>query len=69
MGPLRKAVAAKEFSSDESARRAALAFVLVIGVVSFFADFTYEGSRSITGQFLQRLGASGAIVSATAGLG
>jgi len=28
----------------------------MIGVVSFFADFTYEGSRSITGAFLQTLG-------------
>ena len=27
-------------------RRTALKFVLMIGVVSFFADFTYEGSRS-----------------------
>jgi MFS family permease len=43
--------------------------VLVIGVVSFFADFTYEGSRSVTGQFLQVLGASGVVVSTVAGLG
>ncbi len=50
-------------------RRAALKFVLLIGVVSFFADFTYEGSRSVTGQFLQILGASGAVVSIVAGLG
>jgi len=50
-------------------RRTALKFVLIIGVVSFFADFTYEGSRSITGQFLQILGASGAVVSIIAGLG
>jgi MFS family permease len=69
MEPLQKASTTEENSSDDSARRAALTFVLVIGVVSFFADFTYEGSRSITGQFLQRLGASGAIVSTTAGLG
>jgi MFS family permease len=50
-------------------RRRALHFVLMIGVVSFFADFTYEGSRGITGPFLQVLGASGAIVSTVAGLG
>lgn len=50
-------------------RRTALKFVLMIGVVSFFADFTYEGSRSITGPFLQKLGASGAIVGIVAGLG
>jgi MFS family permease len=41
----------------------------MIGVVSFFADFTYEGSRSITGPFLQTLGATGAIVGIIAGLG
>jgi MFS family permease len=50
-------------------RRTALKFVLMIGVVSFFADFTYEGSRSITGPFLQTLGATGAIVGIVAGLG
>ena len=50
-------------------RDSALKFVLTIGVVSFFADFTYEGSRSITGPFLLVLGASGAIVSTAAGLG
>lgn len=46
-----------------------LKFVLLIGVVSFFADFTYEGSRSITGPFLGILGASGAVVGVVAGLG
>jgi MFS family permease len=41
----------------------------MIGVVSFFADFTYEGSRSITGAFLQTLGATGAVVGIVAGFG
>jgi MFS family permease len=50
-------------------RKKALKFVLMIGVVSFFADFTYEGSRSITGPFLLMLGASGAVVSTAAGFG
>ena len=40
-------------------RQAALRFVLLIGVVSFFADFTYEDPRSITGLYLAVLGASG----------
>jgi predicted MFS family arabinose efflux permease len=57
-------------SPDSGAkRRRALKFVLMIGAVSFFADFTYEGSRSITGPFLQTLGATGAIVGIVAGLG
>ena len=47
----------------------ALRFVLMIGVVSFFADFVYEGGRSISGSFLATLGASGAIVGVVAGLG
>jgi MFS family permease len=50
-------------------RKKALKFVLTIGIVSFFADFTYEGSRSITGPFLLMLGASGAVVSMAAGFG
>jgi MFS family permease len=47
----------------------ALKFVLLIGVVSFFADFTYEGARSITGPYLAILGASATIVGVVAGLG
>ncbi len=47
----------------------ALRFVLLIGVVSLFADFTYEGSRSITGQFLATLGTSATVVGVVAGLG
>lgn len=54
---------------DRAAARKALRFVLMIGIVSLFADFTYEGSRSITGPFLETLGASGAIVGVVAGLG
>ena len=49
--------------------RAALKFVLLIGVLSFFADFTYEGARSVTGPFLAVLGANGTIVGIVAGLG
>lgn len=49
--------------------RTALRFVLMIGIVSFFADFVYEGGRSISGPFLETLGASGAIVGVVAGLG
>jgi hypothetical protein len=38
---------------------AALRFVISFGVVSLFADMTYEGMRSISGPFLALLGASG----------
>lgn len=54
---------------DRDAARKALGFVVLIGVVSLFADMTYEGSRSITGPFLGTLGATGAIVGIVAGGG
>ena len=47
----------------------ALTFVLLIGIVNLFADFTYEGGRSIMGPFLGTLGASATIVGVVAGLG
>ncbi len=47
----------------------ALKFVLLIGVMSFFADFTYEGSRSITGPYLALLGASAVVVAVVTGFG
>jgi MFS family permease len=53
----------------ERMKSRALKFVLLIGVVSFFADFTYEGARSITGPYLAILGASATLVGFIAGLG
>jgi len=50
-------------------RHIALRFVLLIGILSFFADFTYEGSRSILGPFLATLGATGTIVGTVTGFG
>jgi predicted MFS family arabinose efflux permease len=47
----------------------ALRFVLVVGIVNFFADMTYEGGRAITGPFLGSLGASATVVGIVAGLG
>src|SRR5579862_8318348 len=51
------------------AARAALRFVLMMGVVNLFADFTYEGGRGVVGEFLGHLGASGAIVGGVSGGG
>ena len=54
----------------QSARhRRALRFVLLIGVLSFFADFTYEGARSVYGPFLAGLAASATVVSIVTGFG
>ena len=49
--------------------RSALRFVLLIGVVSLFADMTYEGARSVTGPYLAVLGASATAVGIVAGGG
>ena len=56
-------------ASPKNARSPALKFVLMIGVLSFFADFTYEGARSVYGPFLAGLAASATVVSVVAGFG
>jgi MFS family permease len=50
-------------------RAAAIRFIVCLGVVSLFADMTYEGAHSIIGPFLKDLGASAAQVGLIAGLG
>ncbi len=52
-----------------SKKSAALRFVLMIGALSFFADFTYEGSRSILGPYLGMLSASAVAVAVVSGVG
>lgn len=52
-----------------SQRKNALRFILLMGLVSLFADMTYEGGRSVTGPFLALLGASSAAVGFVGGLG
>lgn len=53
----------------EASKAVALKFVVLIGAVSFFADFTYEGARSIVGPYLALLGASATVVGSVAGFG
>lgn len=53
----------------DMSKQSSLKFVILIGVVSLFADMTYEGARSITGPYLALLGASGTVVGIVAGLG
>ncbi len=50
-------------------RASIIRFIVLFGIVNMFADFTYEGARSINGAFLGYLGASAAVVGITAGLG
>src|ERR1041384_5830522 len=56
-------------NSKSSLAKLAFRFVVVIGIVNFFADFSYEGARSINGAFLASLGASSIAVGLTAGFG
>lgn len=54
---------------EQEGIRSAMAFVVLLGVVSLFADMTYEGARSVTGPFLSALGASAAVVGVVSGFG
>lgn len=55
--------------SDTRRSRTAFRFVLLIGILSLFTDFTYEGSRSILGPYLASLQASATIVGVVTGFG
>lgn len=55
--------------SDKQIAKFAFRFVVTIGIVNLFADITYEGARSITGPFLESLGASAVAVGFIAGGG
>lgn len=56
-------------AASAATRSAAMRFVVGIGLVSLFADFTYEGGRSIVGPYLGVLGASPLLVGVIAGVG
>ncbi len=49
--------------------RLALQVIVLLGIVSLFADIVYEGARSITGPYLLLLGAGSLTVSVVAGAG
>lgn len=55
--------------NNMSGKKSPLRFVLLLGLVSLFADMTYEAARSITGPYLAILGASATAVGVVAGLG
>ncbi len=56
-------------ASEASVKKAALAFVLLMGIVSLFSDMTHEGARSILGDYLSLAGASAATIGFISGLG
>jgi hypothetical protein len=54
---------------DPAKRASALRFIVFLGIVSLFADMTYEGAHSIIGPYLKDLGASALQVAFIAGVG
>lgn len=50
-------------------RKTAFRFIVCLGIVSLFADMTYEGARSALGPFLKDLGMSAAFVGIISGFG
>ena len=50
-------------------RKHAIRFIVAMGIVSLFADMTYEGAHSIIGPYLKDLGASATQVGLIAGFG
>ncbi|AEE15016.1 major facilitator superfamily MFS_1 [Thermodesulfobium narugense DSM 14796] len=50
-------------------KKKSIVFIILVGLLSLFADMTYEGARSISGQYLEILGASSAVVGFIGGLG
>ncbi len=56
-------------NQNDSIKKRALLFILLLGIISFFSDFTHEGARSIYSQYLNLIGVSAFLVSMTAGLG
>jgi MFS family permease len=52
-----------------STKRSTTVFVILLGVVSLFADMTHEGARSVYGPFLALLGANATIVGIVSGFG
>jgi hypothetical protein len=50
-------------------RASALRFIVCLGIVSLFADMTYEGAHSLIGPFLRDLGANAFQVAVIAGVG
>jgi hypothetical protein len=58
-----------EQATPTERRAAALRFIVCLGIVSLFADMTYEGAHSIIGPYLKDLGASALVVATVAGIG
>ena len=47
----------------------AVAFITLMGIVSLFSDMTHEGARSVLGEYLNLVGATGATIGFVSGVG
>ena len=65
----RKNVVPKQSLLSEIPSHRALQFIILLGIISLFADMTYEGARSITGPYLAFLGANALTVGFVSGCG
>ena len=52
---------------QKTERKEAIRFIVIMGIVSLFADMTYEGAHSIIGPYLKDLGATATAVGIIAG--
>lgn len=62
-------MATSVFPANALPRRRAVAFIILLGIISLFADMTYEGARSITGPYLGVLGVTATTIGIVSGLG
>lgn len=53
----------------KKAASGAMAFIVLMGIVSLFSDMTHEGGRSILGEYLNLAGASAATIGFVSGIG
>ena len=56
-------------NSEALPRRAAIIFIVFLGIVSLFGDMTYEGARSIVGPYLGLLGVTATMIGIVSGFG
>lgn len=56
-------------NKNDSMKKNAFLFLLLLGIISLLSDFTHEGARSIYGSYLGLIGASALVISFTSGLG
>ena len=62
----------EESKNDHSYKKqisGAMAFIVLMGIVSLFSDMTHEGARSILGEYLNLAGASAASIGFVSGFG